>query len=203
MGHRRRSKKPPTWSAVRFLPFFRPTHLRHPKTVNGMTNPMRDSLRRRAARRLLCLGLGSLAAVSAACSGPTSPAPTIAGTWHVTVQSVDSGTLTPTTFTVLITPATESTFTVTMPPIVWSEGPVSYDTLPKITRFQDDSPDSTLAFEEWCRTLKCVLTFRARMNQGRDTLTSGSLLFWDTVTVNNTLWLQTIPGAGGRFVARK
>src|SRR5258708_8086498 len=116
---------------------------------------------------------------------------------------MDSGTVAPSTFTVVITPVTESTFAVAMPRIVWSVGPVTYDTLASIGHYQGDSPDSTLTFEEWCKSLKCFLSFRARMNQARDTLNSKSLLFFDTVTVNNQLWLQNILWAGGRFVAYK
>ncbi len=103
--------------------------------------------------------------VHLACSGSTNPSPTIAGVWHVTVLSLDSGTVAPSTFTVVITPVTESTFAVAMPRIVWSVGPVTYDTLARIGHYQGDSPDSTLTFEEWCKSLKCFLSFRARMNQ--------------------------------------
>jgi len=89
-----------------------------------------------------------------------------------------------------------------MPPIVWSEGPARYDTLARISRVDTDHPDSTLTFEEFCRSLTCSLTFRARMNPGRDSLVGG-LLFVDTVTVDGTLYWQTIPGTGGGFVAHK
>jgi len=41
------------------------------------------------------------------------------------------------------------------------------------------------------------------MNQTRDTLPSGTLQFWDTVTVNGTLFVQTIRGGSGHFVAYK
>jgi hypothetical protein len=141
--------------------------------------------------------------MSVACSGSTNPAPTIAGTWHVTVLSLDSGSLAPSTFDVAITPVSESTFAVAMPPIVWSVRAERYDTLARLTYFQGDSPDSTLSFEEWCRSLTCALTFHAMMNQARDTLTSEGLLFFDTITVYGTRYVQTIPWAGGRFVAYK
>jgi hypothetical protein len=155
------------------------------------------------ARYSQILGLPFWVAVSFACAETSSPRPTIAGTWHVIVQRVDSGTLTPSIFTVVIRVATESTFTVTMPPLVWSEGPVRYDTIAQITRFQGDSPDSTLTFEEWCKSITCAVTFRAIMNQTRDTLPSGTLQFWDTVTVNGRLFVQTIRGGSGHFVAHK
>ena len=154
--------------------------------------------------RLRLFGLCLLVALYAACSGSTNPVPTIAGTWHVVVLSVDSGTLTPSRFNLVITAASDSTFTVAMPAIVWSRGPVRYDTLAHITSFQGDSPDSTLSFEEWCTSLKCALTFHANMNQARDTLTSIALLFSDTTNIYvgpdhvvPILWMA------GRFIAYK
>ena len=153
-------------------------------------------------RRVLATRLSVLATALVACSDTTIPSPTIAGTWQVTIQSVRTGTLTPLQFDVVITPATESTFNVVMPPIVWSEGPAMYDTLARISSVDNDNPDSTLTFEEFCRSLTCSLTFRARMNPGRDSLVGG-LLFVDTITVDGTLYWQTIPGTGGAFVAHK
>ena len=153
-------------------------------------------------KTLRAVGIGCSVLAFTACSESTKPAPTIAGTWHVTVQSLDSGSLSPSSFSVTITPVTESTFAVVMPPLVWSVG-VTYDTIAQIGHYQGDSPDSTLSFEEWCRSLTCFISFRARMNQARDSLSSISLLFFDTLTTNNTLWLQNIPWAGGRFVAYK
>ena len=153
-------------------------------------------------KRVVLLGLPLLAPALVGCSDSTTPSPTIAGTWKVTIQSVRTGTLTPSQFDVVITPATESTFTVVMPPIVWSVGPVTYDTIAQINHVDGDHPDSTLLFEEFCRSLTCALSFRARMNPSRDSL-EGGLMFWDTVTVEGTLYLQTIAGTGGAFVAHK
>ena len=160
------------------------------------------------ARRLLGSGIAFLAAAYAACSGSTGPSPTIAGTWHVTVQSLyavgeSTPTLTPSTFDVIIKPATQSTFTVAMPPLVWSRGPVTYDTLPMITLLQIYPPDTSLDLEEWCKSMTCAISFSARLNQARDTLTWGNVNFLDTVTINNTFYLQTIPGVAGSFVAHK
>ena len=152
-------------------------------------------------KRLLVL-VTFCAVACAACSGSSAPAPSRAGTWQVTVQSLDTGTLTPSTFTVGITPISESTYSVVMPSLVWSAGPAVYDTIPQMARFQSDTdPASSLAFEEWCKSIRCMLTFWGRMNAARDTVASGGIIFFDTITVNNVLWLQT--KATGRFVAHK
>lgn len=157
--------------------------------------------------QLLVRGLALLALACAACSGATGPSPTIAGTWHVTVQQPMPrmpGTLTPSTFDVVIMPVPESTFAVTaMPALFWSQGPVTYDTLTSITHFSGDSPDSILSFSEFCNGLLCAITFRARLNRTRDTLTGGTLQPYDTVTVNGRLFLQTIPGLIADFTAHK
>jgi hypothetical protein len=147
------------------------------------------------ARRLLVWGLSWFAAAS--CSGSTGPSPTIAGTWHVTVQQpmpLMPGTLTPSTFDVVITPVPESAFAVTaMPALLWSQGPFTYDTLPAIGHRSPDSPDSILSFEEVCRSLLCEIFFRGRLNRTRDTLTGGMLQPYDTVTINGRVFLQTMP----------
>jgi hypothetical protein len=119
------------------------------------------------------------------------------------VLALDSGALAPSSFDVTLTPIQDSTFAVTMPPVVWSVGGVRYDTLARIAYYAGDSPDSTLTFEEWCKDLTCAINFHARMNQARDTLTSLGLSFWDTVTVQGTLRFQPIPWAGGYFMAYK
>jgi hypothetical protein len=135
--------------------------------------------------------------------GSTNPRPTAAGTWHVRVLSLDSGALAPSSFDITFVQIPGSTFTVTMPPLVWSVGGVRYDTLPRIAYYAGDSPDSTLTFEEWCKSQTCLVNFHAHMNHARDTLTSLGLSFWDTVTVMGTQHLQPIPWAGGYFVAYK
>src|SRR6266700_5055059 len=132
------------------------------------------------------LALCVLVARFGAC-GSTNPRPTAAGTWHVRVLALDSGVLAPSSFDVTLVPIPDSTFAVTMPPLVWSVGGVRYDTLARIAYFAGDSPDSTLTFEEWCNSRTCAINFHARMNQQRDTLTSLGLTFWDTVTVQGTL----------------
>jgi len=111
------------------------------------------------ARYFRILGLPFWVAVSFACAETSSPRPTIAGTWHVIVQRVDSGTLTPSIFTVVIRVATESTFTVTMPPLVWSEGPVRYDTIAQITRFQGTPRILRLLSKSGARVLPVLSRF--------------------------------------------
>jgi hypothetical protein len=136
-----------------------------------------------------------------ACSESTSPTPSVSGTWQVTVQSLDSGALAPSTFSVVITPS-KDTYVVTMPTLTWNRARDTYDTFPHILRYGNDTaPASTFGVEEYCSGLLCSAGFIGRMNRTRDTVAVGNILFFDTVTVNNTLNLQII--AGGTFTAHK
>lgn len=145
----------------------------------------------------------SLALLFAALACTTQPSPTRAGTWQVTVQSLDSGSLSPSTFSVVVTGANDTSYSVAMPALHWSAGlSPTYDTLPHVIRYQIDSgPASLLEFGELCRSLECMVSFRGRMNESYDTVALGGITFWDTIRVNNTLLLQTF--AHGLFTARK
>ena len=149
----------------------------------------------------LLIPIACLALALVACSESTSPTPSVAGTWQVTVQSLDRGTLTPSTFSLVITPV-KDTYVVAMPILTWSLAPDTYDTLPLILRLGNDTaPASTFGVQQFCSRGLCAIGFIGRMNQTRDTVPVGGILFFDTVTVNNTLYLQTI--ASGRFTAHK
>ncbi len=133
-------------------------------------------------KQLLALGVLCYAGTTlAACSGAAAPSPTLAGTWQVTVHPLDVGTLTPSAFSAAIT-SSRDTYIVAMPTFVWSVGNVTYDTLSRmLTVGNDTSPGSTLAFEEWCKSLTCYIAFIGHMNQTRDTLTSGTVILFDTL----------------------
>jgi hypothetical protein len=95
-----------------------------------------------------------------------------------------------------------TSYSIVMPPLTWSSVSVTYDTLPHVVRYQIDSdPASLLEFGEMCRNLYCMVSFRGRMNTSRDTVASGGITFWDTIRVNNTLYLQTT--GHGLFTAKK
>lgn len=143
----------------------------------------------------------ALAITALSCS--TQPTPTREGTWQVTVLSLDSGTLAPSTFSLVVTGANDTSYSLVMPPLHWSAGSSpTYDTLPHVVRYQIDSdPASLLEFGELCKTLYCMVSFWGRMNESRDTVALGGITFWDTVRVNNALLLQT--AAHGLFTARK
>jgi hypothetical protein len=74
---------------------------------------------------MLVLMIGA-AAVAAACSSSTGPKPTMAGTWHVTMGSMDNGSITPTSFDMLIA-ASKDTFVAALPTLTWSIGSLAFD----------------------------------------------------------------------------
>src|SRR5258708_2051965 len=65
------------------------------------------------------------------CSNSTGPAPTLAGTWHVSVGTLTAGTISPSSFDVVVTASGDS-FLATIPTLTWSVGPVAYDTLASV-----------------------------------------------------------------------
>src|SRR6266704_7074148 len=71
------------------------------------------------------------------CSDSNGPAPTFAGTWHVTVGPIGYGSLSPNSFDVVVTAAGNNSFHVAIPAITWSVGPVVYDSTPTIATFAD------------------------------------------------------------------
>ncbi len=76
--------------------------------------------------------VSSLAALAAgvlwlSCSSSTSPKPSVAGTWHVTVGAMSKGVLSPTSFDVTVT-ASADTFIVSMPTVTWQLAPLPPET---------------------------------------------------------------------------
>ena len=83
---------------------------------------------RRTALSVTVLGL------LLACSSSTAPKPTVAGTWHVALGALTSGSLSPASFDVVV-PSSGSV--VTMPGLTWSVGSVLFDSVPSIPVFSD------------------------------------------------------------------
>jgi len=119
------------------------------------------------------LALFAALGLLAACGDSNGPAPTFAGTWHVTTGSI-VGTLSPTVFDVVITAVGHDSFTVTFPTITWTNGSnvVTYDGVAGLTTFSDTT---TYGFHKApsTPTQRCQwVEISGHKNAGRDTLTS-------------------------------
>ncbi len=102
------------------------------------------------------------------CSNSTGPAPTIAGTWHVTVGALDSGTISPSTFDAVITTSGDS-FLAKVPRLTWSVGPLVFDSVAAVGVVEDSfvviTPQSSSS------TRPCdFVAVGGRSNAARDTL---------------------------------
>src|SRR6266540_3800164 len=71
-----------------------------------------------------------------ACSDSNGPAPTITGTWHVTVGTLTSGTISPSTFDAVITASGDS-FLATVPHLTWSTDSGVFDTFASVAVTED------------------------------------------------------------------
>jgi len=119
----------------------------------------------------------SLAVLIAGCSSSsTAPKPSLAGTWHVSVGTLNSGTLSPSSFDVTVT-QTGGNYTVSMPTLTWSGGLV-FDSGPNLEGF---SPSDTIdagfiAFTHAPHAHLCeFVMINGRKNQGLDTLKGGQI----------------------------
>jgi len=124
-------------------------------------------------------------AILAACSSDNSsaPKPSLAGTWHVNVGPLSSGTLSPSSFDIVLK-ASGDTFLVTMPAVTWSVGPVTFDSGPTWIRF---SGSTTVGVGETAtgNTNVCQgVVFYGTENTGRDTLTSAAVAIANADTLH-------------------
>ncbi len=69
-------------------------------------------------RVLLALAAAGGVAVSLSCSSSTSPAASATGTWHVSVASMNSGSVSPTTFDIVVTKS-GSAYSGTVPTVAY------------------------------------------------------------------------------------
>lgn len=113
------------------------------------------------------------------CSSSSSgPAPTMAGTWHVSLGTLNNGALTPASFDAVVRTAGD-TFSVTIPTLTWNLGPVNYDSAPGFEVVQD----SFVSFQEMIPGSAHVCDFVAitgRANAARDTIHSATVSLGDT-----------------------
>jgi hypothetical protein len=121
------------------------------------------------------------------CSSSDGPAPTVAGTWHVSGGTLTGGrSFTPTSFDVTVT-ASGDTFLASMPTVHLYNGPTlvaTYDSGAQAIKFADTTQ---FGFGEAATgsSLRCkFIDIFGTKNSKRDTLTSaGAAAFYgDTVT---------------------
>ncbi|HTI04022.1 MAG TPA: hypothetical protein VL549_01795 [Gemmatimonadales bacterium] len=114
-----------------------------------------------------------------ACSSSSSgPAPTLAGTWHVTFGAMYYGGMNPSSFDAGVTPSGD-TFHVTLPSLAWSIGPVTFDSAPEFVVTQD----SFVLFDEMIRGSAHVCDFvsiTGIVNRARDTVRQATVVVGDT-----------------------
>jgi len=132
-----------------------------------------------------------LAGLVAGCSSSTGPAPTLAGTWHVAVQgSLSTGALSPDTFSVTVTQVKADSFTVSMPAVAWSVGPLVFDSGASVGSFTDTSTFGFGAYPHNQTQICQYVVFFGTKNKGLDTLTNAvvELANSDTVPGGYCTW---------------
>jgi len=112
------------------------------------------------------------------CSNSTGPAPTIAGTWHVTIGALDSGTISPSTFDAVVTASGDS-FLAKVPRLTWSVGPLVFDSIAAVAVAQDSFIVISAQSLSSPRTCDFV-GVGGRANTARDTLHSAFFAVEDT-----------------------
>lgn len=134
------------------------------------------------------------------CSNSTGPGDTLAGRWHVAIGPIGSGNLSPSTLDFVVKTSGNS-FTVTLPALTWSIGPVVYDSTPTIATFSDTTyfgfriAPSTPS--EHCDQ---VLMY-GQKNAGQDTLLSATVAVYHADTVAGGMC--GTPQAQGSITAHK
>lgn len=140
--------------------------------------------------------LAAAGAVWLACSDSSGPPPTLAGTWHVSLGTLNSGTISPSTFDVVLTASGDS-FLATVPPLTWSVGSVVFDTLVSVAVAED----SFLVVSEQSSPRTCdFVALTGRANAARDTLHGVEVAVSDT---DNTGVYICKPQAQGSATAHK
>jgi uncharacterized protein (DUF169 family) len=138
------------------------------------------------------------AATFAACSSSTSPAPTLAGTWHVSLGTMDSGNVTPTSFDVVVT-ASADTFVVSVPTLTWSVGSVVFDSLDRIAVTQDTIVSITERIAASAHVCDYVI-FGGKLNAARDSMHQSFISVGDTDMTGTYI---CIPRAQATITAHK
>ena len=122
-----------------------------------------------------------LAGLLVGCSSSTAPAPTLAGTWHVSVGPLTSGTITPTSFDITVTKSGAS-YAVSMPALTWSGGLV-FDSGPNLEGFSDTTYAGFVAFTHSPTHLCEFVTIAGVKNQAIDTLSGAEIAVESADTV--------------------
>lgn len=144
----------------------------------------------------IALTLAAAGALWIGCSDSNGPAPNLAGTWHVSIGTLDNGTISPSTFDVVLTASGDS-FVATIPHLTWSVGSVAFDTLVAVAVEED----SFVVISEQSSARTCdFVALAGRANAARDTIHSATFAVEDT---DNTGVYICKPKAQGSVTAHK
>lgn len=111
------------------------------------------------------------------CSSSNGPGPTFAGRWQVSIGALDSGTVFPPLFDVVVRTSGDS-FVATVPSIAWSVGPTTFDSGGAV-----EVMDSNVTFIEYKSgsAHPCDYVLVAGIaNAARDTIHSAIFVVGDT-----------------------
>jgi len=144
-------------------------------------------------KRILPL-VGVAALVACSSSDNTAPTPTLAGTWHVSIQSLDSGTITPSTFDVNVK-SSGSGYVVSMPTLVWSGG-MTFNAPASLVAFSTDTLAGfgTQVFGLNYFAACGAIEIYGRPSSNKDSLANAKLLIADTM-----ISLSGSPACQGRW----
>lgn len=127
------------------------------------------------------------------CSSSTAPKPSIAGTWHVTLSTLNSGTMAPTSFDVKVKQS-GSGYLVTMPALMWSGG-LTFDSGPALAVFTDSTKAGFTELAHGPHAVLCEsVSIYGTKNPGLDTLSGASIVIEDNDTIPGGCPLPTLGG---------
>jgi len=127
------------------------------------------------------------------CSSPTAPTHSLAGTWHVAVGMLNSGTISPASFDVKVRQAGGG-YLVTMPKLAWSGGLI-FDSGPAMAVFTDSTKSGFIEFTRAPHALLCEwVSIYGTRNAGVDTLLGASIVIENNDTITGGCPLTTLGG---------
>jgi hypothetical protein len=108
-------------------------------------------------------------------------APNLEGTWLVSTGALDSGAISPSSFTLRVW-ASADTYIVSMPMITWSGGPTTYNARPGVVVFAGGGADTLSGFYETASGFGCAksLQLTGSVHAAKDTLFNAQLAIVDS-----------------------
>ena len=134
-----------------------------------------------------------LVGVILGCSSATGPTHSVVGTWHVVLEMLNSGTISPTSFDVTVTHFGDG-YHVAMPKLAWSGGLI-FDSAPALQIFTDSTKAGFIEYTRAPHDLPCEwVSIYGTKNPGVDTLTRASIVIEHNDTIPEGCPLPTLGG---------